>query len=399
MYRNACIKSVDNRFSNVEAHELSNIFQFLSPEEQKEAANQKYLDLTNSRSSSSFFVRSIPLNTAIHLIDRNKAPEMVMRSVSMEISRQNELNEFIAQPNYSDFNCCEDWLYLKLIKARSLRLSLVGAIQYMVDRVKKEFQRLCLIVLESLCNFLIEKWNKGWMIQLEQYPAVVHFFYDYAISRNDHIQCLRTQDALLENIDLILDFCFSLVYPHYVRLQRIQPLHDLLLHRNQNVYERIIREQAYDETTLQYLKLFYSLTSPDDIEEMDQFHEEYSCVMKLNCRERVECYLGDSELSLVLTVLKRKSILVFYADCCEKFMPSSEAMNFFAGRHERMTEENLMSFIDIQQEHFQSQIMHLSETVRKYLTVSFTKEFHHRTVILQNTASLLVCVILSKASI
>lgn len=83
----------------------------LPPEEVHEASEQGFLDLTESSSSQSFYIRlTVPLNDITHLINRDKTADQVIQSVVChETSRLTELMQFLSSPSYTDSNCSEDW--------------------------------------------------------------------------------------------------------------------------------------------------------------------------------------------------------------------------------------------------------------------------------------------------
>lgn len=139
-----------------------------------------------------------------------------------------------------------------------------------LDKVKKEFQVLCIYLLEPLCNVLMDKWNQQIIPSNKVYRAVVMFIYDYVSTLEYPSKNLVAQEKLLENNDTILDLCFYLALPCYKVLARIDALHNLLLKRNQSVYEAIIRENQYPAEIMELLKLFYSLTTSEDIDDLDR---------------------------------------------------------------------------------------------------------------------------------
>lgn len=118
------------------------------------------------------------------------------------------------------------------------------------------------------------KWNQQIIPQNRVYRAVVTLAYEYVSTREYPAKNLVAQEKLLENNDMVLDLCFYLAHPCYVFLARIDALHTLLLNRNQSVYEAIIRENQYPANIMELLKLFYSLTTSEDIEDLDRIGME-----------------------------------------------------------------------------------------------------------------------------
>ena len=113
-YSAPCLQSsCNNYYSNsYPAHELSNVFDVLSPNEMNEITDQNYLDLSDSSSSKDvFYVRvNVSLNEIANLLNRDITPEKVMKSLSTsESSRQTELTQFISKVDYNDRNCSSDW--------------------------------------------------------------------------------------------------------------------------------------------------------------------------------------------------------------------------------------------------------------------------------------------------
>lgn len=90
----------------------------------------------------------------------------------------------------------------------------------------------------------------------------------------------------------------------------------------------------------------------------------------MKCRDSCDCRLNTHELSVILTVIKKKEILDYYTHYCQEFQPRMSVMCYLAGCHQHYQEESLGTFIDRQQHIYLQQIARYSEIVRKYNTVS-----------------------------
>ena len=101
-----------------------------------------------------------------------------------------------------------------------------------------------------------------------------------------------------------------------------------------------------------------------------------------------------NELSIILTVIKRKSVLNFYNAFCNTFKPNPLTMDYFAGRSQQYDNDSLSSFLERQKVNLRTQIIKYDEKVRKYNTVLVILIiFMDRIVILLNIVSLYVYVI------
>ena len=101
-----------------------------------------------------------------------------------------------------------------------------------------------------------------------------------------------------------------------------------------------------------------------------------------------------NELSIILTVIKRKSVLNFYHAFCNAYKPAPLTMDYLEGRHQQYENDSLSSFLERQKVNLRAQIIRYDEKVRKYNTVLIILSFFiDRIVILLNIVSLFVYVI------
>ena len=155
----------------------------------------------------------------------------------------------------------------KLLKAYSIRLSLVKKIIVLRDRVKIDYLNISASILEPFYSLLIEKEKQGYSPRLELFAIVVSLCKQYCSSATP-IQMITAKEAMLTQSKLIIDLCFQILAPYYMKLKRNTKLNELLVNRNDFLFNAIMQNQhnqQYDIQTLNLLHLFYIHLSKEDI--------------------------------------------------------------------------------------------------------------------------------------
>ena len=155
----------------------------------------------------------------------------------------------------------------KLLKAYSIRLSLVKKIIVLRDRVKIDYLNISASILEPLYSLLIEKEKQGYSTRLELFPIVVGLCKQYFTSATA-IQMIAAKEAMLTQSKLIVELCCQILAPYYLKIKKNAKLNEILLNRNDFLFNAIMQNQhnqQFDVQTLNLLHLFYIHLSKEDI--------------------------------------------------------------------------------------------------------------------------------------
>lgn len=159
-------------------------------------------------------------------------------------------------------------LQLKYYKAEALRLSLVSSILDTYKQVKEDLEELCLSVLNSLASLLVKKCELGFSIPDNGFYTILQLFINYMNTNKIVVKNIKAKEELLKNCSSIPSFCYYLIYPQYLLLQKNESIHSLLLQRNTQKYQTMIQESHSD--IMELLRVFFSFTSIEDIQMLDR---------------------------------------------------------------------------------------------------------------------------------
>lgn len=170
-------------------------------------------------------------------------------------------------------------LQLKYYKAEALRLTMVNSILDTYKQVKENLEDLCLTIIHSLAVLLLKKCDLGYSIQDNNYYPILQLFIHYINSNSSTVKNIKAKEELLKNCSFIPSFCYYLIYPQYLLLQKNESLHSLLLQRNTQRYQTMIQENHSD--TMELLRVFYSFTSIEDIQTLDRLNFPYLFILSV----------------------------------------------------------------------------------------------------------------------
>ena len=170
-------------------------------------------------------------------------------------------------------------LQLKYYKAEALRLTLVNSILDTYKQVKENLEDLCLTIIHSLAVLLLKKYESGYSIPDNNFYPILQLFIHYINSNNSTVKNIKAKEELLKNCSFIPSFCYYLIYPQYLLLQKNESLHTLLLQRNMQLYQTMIQENHSE--TMELVRVFFSFTSIEDIQTLDRLNFLYLFILSL----------------------------------------------------------------------------------------------------------------------
>lgn len=190
-----------------------------------------------------------------------------MERVSSSSVHLTELKNYLESSN-NDANLVDDWITLRLLKAKLLTFSLIYTIKSLFSRIKEHLRVICLSTLNPFCHLLYDLYKVQWYPLNNKLADAFDSAVRFCKMPNDWNQKPSPEESLFRAMPNLISLCYELLYPFYSRIKEIQELHQALLERT-SLNELMKNVRNVSPALLSQYRLLYEHTTSEDIRCLD----------------------------------------------------------------------------------------------------------------------------------